>query len=62
MELAKQYILPDLTWQTFGLDDMLESLKSPPGQLHRGRAETPREATRVWLTGPGPPGGFDRGV
>lgn len=29
MELAKQYLLPDLTWQTFGLDDMLKVLKAP---------------------------------
>jgi hypothetical protein len=29
MELAKKYIRPDLTWQTFGLDDMLKVLKAP---------------------------------
>ncbi|KAI8633726.1 putative rhamnose biosynthetic enzyme 1 [Xylariaceae sp. FL1651] len=29
MELAKQYIRPDLKWQTFGLDDMLKTYKAP---------------------------------
>ena len=29
MELAKKYIRPDLKWQTFGLDEMLSSLKAP---------------------------------
>ncbi|KAB8236579.1 hypothetical protein ETB97_012837 [Aspergillus alliaceus] len=29
MELAKKYIRPDLTWQTFGLDDMAKILKAP---------------------------------
>jgi N-acetyl-anhydromuramyl-L-alanine amidase AmpD len=28
MELAKQYILPDLTWQIFGLEAMLKTLKA----------------------------------
>jgi len=28
MELAKQYILPDLTWQIFGLETMLKTLKA----------------------------------
>ena len=29
MELAKKYIRPDLKWQTFGLKDMLNTLKAP---------------------------------
>ncbi|KAL7626003.1 hypothetical protein AAE478_002772 [Parahypoxylon ruwenzoriense] len=29
MELAKKYIRPNLTWQTFGLDDMLKILRAP---------------------------------
>ncbi|ERF68062.1 hypothetical protein EPUS_08498 [Endocarpon pusillum Z07020] len=29
MELAKKYIRPDLTWQTFVLDDMLSTLRAP---------------------------------
>lgn len=29
MELAKQYIRPDLTWQTFTIDDLLNTLKAP---------------------------------
>lgn len=29
MQLAKQYIRPNLTWETFSLDDMLKILKAP---------------------------------
>ncbi|KAF3391410.1 hypothetical protein F1880_007953 [Penicillium rolfsii] len=29
MELAKQYIRPDLTWKTFKIEDMLATLKAP---------------------------------
>ena len=29
MELAKQYIRPDLKWETFGIEDMLGMLKAP---------------------------------
>ena len=29
MELAKQYTRPNLQWQTFGLDDLLHTLKAP---------------------------------
>ena len=28
MQLAKKYIRPDLSWQTFGIEDMLGTLKS----------------------------------
>lgn len=28
MELAKQYIRPNLKWETFSLEDMLKTLKS----------------------------------
>ena len=29
MELAKKYIRPNLKWQTFGINDMLNTLKAP---------------------------------
>lgn len=29
MKLAKKYIRPEQTWQTFGLDDMLNILRAP---------------------------------
>lgn len=40
MELAKKYIRPDLTWQTFVLDDMLSTLKAP-------RANCVMDATKL---------------
>lgn len=40
MQLAKKYIRPNLTWETFGLDDMLQILRAP-------RANCVMDATKL---------------